>query len=306
MTNPRIRLLIPSAIFLVCAFFALKSDLKVFGILMGELALGILIVLVLYPFRLRQVLIKVFSSSSQRPAKPEEFPLLDNDKLERLTQEWQGLGFVPIGDFAGGEANPKIGTTFLRIFQHNSEGTLLEMMQQFTPQRTLPLYSSLMSLWGEGEREPLLRLAHSLEQSVAMNAPLAAPDSSSSLKRAVGDDELKIYLQLTHNRPPSRIYPLLRHPRVLSARTPIGASPEQLWQLHQSRCALVSARLGTPPLQSDLLALMRAHARVLGAIMVGQLRKISLWRIASLQFVPRSIPWHYDGDLAPLGREESA
>lgn len=279
---------------------ALQGDWSVFQTLLNGVAVGFAILLAMLPLNIKRAFIKGYSSPSYRPARSDEFPRLDTAELERLTREWEELGFLQSKDVAGGEATPRLGIAFSRLMEHQTEGVLVEIAQQFLPTKTLPFSCNLVSFWGEDEREAVEQGAQNLQLSAATASPLASPDGSTPPQPTLQDANLKMWTLVTHNRAPNRLFALLRHPRVLGARLEKDASPAQLWQTHQQRVALVNARLGMAPLRGDLPALLHDHALVVSALCLRRLQKTSVWKIARVQFARKAPPPIFDGELAPL------
>lgn len=267
------------------------------GIAIGAI-MGLAIILVMYPIRVKQMLLTIFSSYDHRSGTPDQFPNLDLPELERLTAEWELLGFVQRGDSEGYSANPKLGNWFSRVFENEGEGAIVEVMQQFTPTKALPLSSSVVSLWGQSNQVQSDRLE--LESRAEAIPPIASPLPPSAQAPKPISDHLNFLSSSTHNRSPNRYFRVMRHPRVLGARLEPTLSPEQMWQFHQKRVALIDARLGTPALHGDLTPLLRAHGRVLNDILVRRLRKTPALKLAMYSLNRKPPSPVYDGELAPL------
>ncbi|BCM91399.1 hypothetical protein IAD21_03271 [Abditibacteriota bacterium] len=256
---------------------------------------------VFYCVNLKRVLMAAFSFSfNHRPASPDEFALLDLPELERLTGEWEALGFVRRGDFGWYSANTRLGTSFSRLFEHQSEGAIVEVLQQFTPLKTLPFTSLIESFWGE--RDGVLRQAHELERATTARAPLAAPTPTTPAPQAeeTSAEDFAMWALVTHNRASNRYFPLLRHPRILGARLDANTSTGQMWQLHQERSALVEARLGQTTLRGDLSTLIHAFTRIINESSARRVRATPAWKLARLSLNRKPAPPIYDGELSPL------
>ncbi len=284
---------------LTWAFYSsFLGNWRPFQFIVIGLGIGVAIGVVISPVIIKRMLITMFSSYSYRPAHLDEFPHLDLPALERLTTQWESLGFVQRGDFLGNSANPKLGTWFSRQFEHQSEGAVVTLMQQFTPTKTLPLNSSVTSLWGQREGAQRDRLE--LERIAAAIPPIASPLPPAPEKQP--PDDLKFWASATHNRAPNRYFRLMRHPRVLGVRLEANTSPAQMWQFHRERATLIETRLGMAALRGDLPALLYAHGRVLNAILLRRIKATPAWKLALYSWNRKPASPIYDGELAPLSQ----
>lgn len=279
-------------------WLAQKGDSTVLEFFPFLLVFAFCFLSVMYCLQVKRMLITMFSSSDYRPATADEFPNLDVPELERLTTEWESLGFVQRGDSEGYSANPKLGNWFSRVFENESEGAIVQVLQQFTPTKTLPFNSSVASLWGQSDSEPSDRLE--LEHRAEVIPPIASPLSPQPQKPV--SDQLNFWSYSTHNRAPNRYFRVMKHSRVLGARLDPTTTPAQMWEFHQKRAALINARLGTAALRGDISPLLRAHGRVLGDILVRRLRKTPSWKLAIYSLNRKPGPAITDGELAPLSQ----
>ena len=300
-TPARRLLLVASSLYLIGYFvwgvgYAQKGDWTVLEFIPFLLVFAFCFLLVMYCLQVKRMLITMFSSYDYRSATPDEFPDLDALELERLTTEWESLGFAQRGDSEGYSANPKLGNWFSRIFENESEGAIVQVLQQFTPTKTLPFNSSLASLWVQSDQQQSDRLE--LERRAEAIPPIASPLPPQPQKLV--SDQLNFWSYSTHNRAPNRYFGIMKHPRVLGARLEPTATPAQMWEFHQKRAALIETRLGTTALRGDIAPLLRAHGRVLNDILARRLRKTPAWKLAIYSLNRKPIPAITDGELAPL------
>ncbi|RYX83165.1 hypothetical protein EON83_15765 [bacterium] len=283
-----------------CALTVGMGDARLlYQLFPAAIVVGLLIGLVVYAFRLKRLLISALSSRNRRAARADEFKFLDSPELERLTRQWEALGFVQCGEFTDGN---DAQNSFTRLFEHGSEAAVVELTQQFLGAKALPLSSSVTSLWGDPEvRTHVEQLAQRLDEITDSTAPLASPSSASTAAPAPEVDELPLWLLITHNHAPNRYSPLFRQPRVIGARLPQNSSAADIWHAHLERSKLIEARLKKPLFRDELPLLIYAAGRVTSALIVKRLKATPLWKFIPYRFArDASVPTHHDGELAPL------
>ncbi|RYF38517.1 MAG: hypothetical protein EOO38_24650, partial [Cytophagaceae bacterium] len=239
------------------------------------LSLGILVFISLRVTKIKQSWMETLSSSTWRAIRLGELPQLDRNELERLTREWEALGFVQRGDFLSECTKPKYGAQFSRLFENESEGAVVELAQGLLPKRTVSFTSVIESFWGEEEREQLLR-------QVKDSSQVTSPLPSVFLPHA---QNLTLWLLATSSAAPGAYESLFRQPRLLVARLEASTPPVHLWHAHQKRCVLLSRRLGAQVLRGELVPLMWAHSRMTNLLMLQRLKAIPIWTLLRCNFV---------------------
>ena len=267
------------------------------GVILGDrfalliLLVGVLVLILAGCAGIKKSFLVATRPHLRRPAQPEEFPTLDETALAQLTEQWQELGFVFTSDSAAGALGSRMGAVFSRVLEHPGEGALVEMSQQFAPLKTLPFSTSITSAWGE--REAMLQSARALQPE---SAPLAAPSGNvNNDKGSIQEPPLWVFV--THNRAPNKFWPLMRQKRLMSERLAPASSPQELWQAHQERRALLESRLKEPHLTGELVPLLDAHGLVLNARLWRGLKRTPAWKFGMAVVSRAPIPAQYDGDL---------
>lgn len=216
----------------------------------------------LYPALLRANLLKQFAAKTEYLDLPsEKWPANSLETVNRLTGEFESLGFVKVRDEIQRAMTKPSADIYYRLMEHQEHHCLGMIQVVALNRRVLAPVCTVFTLYGtEGN----------LKDNISA-PPLADPNAAPATP-----NQLQGFVYATHNRTPLLVHELVLHPQMLRSRM-TGATPKELLQSHLTRREVIGHSLRLAPDENNLRELYHAFQKRQWASLAIYIRRNNPW-----------------------------